>query len=109
METVSDSQASVRAYLEAEDIADRAGQSLSSLHLLLGLFTFPNRAQALLIERGIDEDRLLEHVRVLEDEPRRTVARLRDRARDIAKSSGSSDTDCLHLLIALTRLRSGSF
>ncbi|MEM6532177.1 MAG: ATP-dependent Clp protease ATP-binding subunit [Myxococcota bacterium] len=105
METVSDSQASVRAYLEAEDIADRAGQSLSSLHLLLGLFTFPNRAQALLIERGIDEDRLLEHVRVLEDEPRRTVTRLRDRARDIAKSSGSPDADCLHLLIALTRLR----
>ncbi len=106
METVSDSRASVRAYLEAEDIAQRAGQPLSSLHLLLALFTFPNRAQALLIERGMDEDRILESVRVLEDEPKRMVTRLRERARDIAKSSGGDEgTDCLHLLIAMTRLR----
>ncbi|MBC7792955.1 MAG: hypothetical protein H7Z43_04560, partial [Clostridia bacterium] len=95
----------VRAFLEAEDIADKAGQSLSSAHLLLAFFCFPNRAQTLLAERAVDEDRIIGQIRVLEDEPKRTVQRLRDRARDIARSVGAEDVDCLHVLIAITRLR----
>lgn len=95
----------VRAFLEAEDIADKAGQSLSSAHLLLAFFCFPNRAQTLLAERSVDEDRIISQIRVLEDEPKRTVQRLRDRARDIARSVGAEDVDCLHVLIAITRLR----
>ncbi len=95
----------VRAFLEAEDIADKAGQPLSSAHLLLAFFCFPNRAQTLLAERGVDEERIIAQIRVLEDEPKRTVQRLRDRARDIAKSVGADDVDCLHILIAITRLR----
>ena len=105
MEKVSDSQACVRAWLEAEDISRRADQQTSSLHVLLAFFTFPNRAQALLIERGIDEERLLDQIRVVEDEPRGILARLRERARDIARSSGGGPVDCLHVLIALTRQR----
>lgn len=105
MEVIRDSQASVRAYLEAEDIAHQAEQPLSSIHLLLALFTFPNRAQALLIERNMNEERLMQDIRVFEDEPRHSVARLRDRGREIARSCGSEQTDCLHLLIAMTRLR----
>jgi ATP-dependent Clp protease ATP-binding subunit ClpC len=95
----------VRAFLEAEDIADKAGQPLSSAHLLLAFFCFPNRAQTLLAERAVDEDRIIAQIRVLEDEPKRTVQRLRDRARDIARSVGAEDVDCLHVLIAITRLR----
>ncbi len=95
----------VRAFLEAEDIADKAGQPLSSAHLLLAFFCFPNRAQTLLAERGVDEERIIAQIRMLEDEPKRTVQRLRDRARDIAKSVGADDVDCLHILIAITRLR----
>jgi ATP-dependent Clp protease ATP-binding subunit ClpC len=95
----------VRALLEAEDISKKAAQPLSSTHLLLALFTFQNRAQILLEERGVDEDRLLSHIHQLDEEPQGTVFRIRDRARDIAISSQSESIDCLHLLIALTRLR----
>jgi ATP-dependent Clp protease ATP-binding subunit ClpC len=102
---VTDSPEVVRAFLEAKDIARRADQNLSSTHLLLALFTFSNRAQALLIERGIDEDSLLKELRVLEDEPKHTVNRIRDRSREIAKGSGSANVDCLHILIAITRFR----
>ena len=102
---VTDSPEVVRAFLEAKDIARRADQNLSSTHLLLALFTFSNRAQALLIERGIDEDSLLKELRVLEDEPKHTVNRIRDRSREIAKGAGSANVDCLHILIAITRFR----
>ena len=105
MQFVPDSAEAVRAFLEAEDIAAQAGQRISSAHLLLALFTFPNRAQALLAERNVDEDVILDAIRVLEEEPPRTVPRLRDRAREIAKGAASQEVDCLHLLIALTRLR----
>ncbi len=105
MQFVPDSAEAVRAFLEAEDIARQSGQRLSSAHLLLALFTFPNRAQALLSERRINEDNILDAIRVVEDEPPRTVNRLRDRAREIASGSTSEEVDCLHLLIALTRFR----
>ena len=83
MTFVPDSPEAVRAFLEAEDIASRANQPLSSAHLLLALFTFPNRAQALLLDRGISEDTILEHIRVLEDEPKRIVQKIRDRGREL--------------------------
>ncbi|MBJ80673.1 MAG: AAA family ATPase [Myxococcales bacterium] len=102
---VTDSPEVVRAFLEAKDIAKRADQHMSSAHLLLALFTFSNRAQALLIERGIDEDTLLKQLRVLEDEPKHTINRIRERSREIAKGSGSQYVDCLHILIAITRFR----
>ncbi|MBI5512004.1 MAG: ATP-dependent Clp protease ATP-binding subunit [Deltaproteobacteria bacterium] len=105
MPTIKDSPETVRAFLEAEDIAKQSDQRLSSAHLLLALFTFPNRAQALLYERNIDEDRVLDLIRVLEDEPKDTLRRLRERAREIAAGSGSSDVDGLHVLIAITRFR----
>ena len=105
MEYIPESAETVRAFLEAEDMAARADQSLSSVHLLLAFFTFPNRAQVLLNERNIDEDLLLNALRVIEEEPQRTVRQIRERARELAKGSGSSDVDCLHVLIAISRLR----
>ena len=105
MRYLHESPEAIRAFLETEDIAGRSGQPMSSAHLLLALFTYSNRAQILLVERGLNEDVILEHLRVLEEEPPRMVQRLRERAREIAQGSGSTEVDCLHLLIALTRLR----
>ena len=48
-----------QALAEAEDIAQSVGHKLTTAHLLLSAFTFPNRAQVLLRERGIDEDSVL--------------------------------------------------
>jgi ATP-dependent Clp protease ATP-binding subunit ClpC len=95
----------VRVFLEAEDISQRAAQPISSAHVLLAIFTFQNKAQQLLSERSINEDTVLSEIRVVEDEPQRTVTRLREKAREIARGSGSKEVDCLHLLIAITRLR----
>ncbi|MBN1961625.1 MAG: ATP-dependent Clp protease ATP-binding subunit [Deltaproteobacteria bacterium] len=100
-----ESSDTVRAFMEAEDIARRAAQPPSSVHLLLALFTFPNRAQVLLEERGLDEDLILREIRVLEDEPRGSLSQLRERAKEIARGTSSKDVDCLHILIALTRMR----
>jgi ATP-dependent Clp protease ATP-binding subunit ClpC len=95
----------VRAVLEAEDIAVRSGQRLNSVHLLLAFFTFQNRAQILLGESGLHEDSLLQNFEVLGDEPARMVERIRQRARELARGAASKEIDCLHLLIALTRFR----
>ncbi len=105
MAAVRESPETVRAFLEAEDIAKQAQQRFSSAHLLLALFTFPNRAQALLSDRSIDEDRVLDAIRVLEDEPQQTVPHLKARAREIAVGAGAKEVDCLHVLVAVTRIR----
>lgn len=105
MQFVADSSEVVRAFAEADGLAGRNGQPLSSVHLLLALFVFPNRAHVLLTERNLSEAHILQAVEVFEEEPRRTVLRLKERARDIASGAGCKEVDCLHVLIALTRLR----
>lgn len=105
MAFVPESAPIVRAFLEAEDMADRADQKLTSAHLLLALFTFSNRAQVLLNERNIDSQEILDAMRTLEDESRSMLRALRERARDIARGSGGERVNCLHLLIAITRVR----
>lgn len=94
-----------RAIREAEDIARSSGQTLSTAHLLLALFTFPNRAQLLLKERRIDEDVILAHMLELPSEPAHAFKRLRERALELAEGSGAREADCLHLLVALLRVR----
>ena len=102
---VSESANLVRAFLEADKIAEGAEHPLLTAHVLLALFTFPNRAMQLLLERDIDQDQILDAFREVEDEPSKMVKRLRSRARDIAEGSSTKEVDCLHLLIAMTRLR----
>jgi len=90
---------------EADDIAQSVGQKLTTAHVLLALFTIENRAQVLLRERGIDEDRLLATMICVPQEDDALVSELSERSRQIARSCGSGETDCLHWLISATRVR----
>ncbi|HSP80184.1 MAG TPA: Clp protease N-terminal domain-containing protein, partial [Myxococcaceae bacterium] len=90
---------------EADDIARSVAQKLTSAHVLLALFTVENRAQLLLKEKGVDEDRLLEAMTSAPVEPDGLVRELNARARELAGRCGASETDCLHLLVAFTRVR----
>jgi ATP-dependent Clp protease ATP-binding subunit ClpC len=100
-----DSDEAVRAYIEAEDVAAHTAQAPSSAHLLLALFNFSNRAQVLLRERRIDADWVRRRLTDAQSEPRRSFARLKERARDIARQSEAKEVDCLHVLVAITRQR----
>src|SRR5512141_3333270 len=84
---------------EAADIAASVNQRLTSAHQLLAFFTVPNRAEILLKERGVDEDRVLAAMTAKPSEPEGIERDLRERAREVAESSGAAEVDCLHLLI----------
>jgi ATP-dependent Clp protease ATP-binding subunit ClpC len=90
---------------EAEDIAATVNQRLTTAHVLLAMFTIENRGALLLKERAIDEDTLLELLTHAPSEPAGLVQELREKTREIATSCGSSEADCLHALIAMTRVR----
>jgi ATP-dependent Clp protease ATP-binding subunit ClpC len=90
---------------EAEDIAATVNQRLTTAHVLLAMFTIENRGALLLKERSVDEDKLLELLTHAPSEPSGLVQELRDKTREIATSCGSAEADCLHALIAMTRVR----
>jgi ATP-dependent Clp protease ATP-binding subunit ClpC len=90
---------------EAEDIARSVHQTLTSAHVVLALFTVDNPGARLLRERGVDEDGLLSKLNGAPTEPEGTLKEVRARAQDIARHCGSQEVDCLHLLIAVTRVR----
>src|SRR5512140_472523 len=100
-----DSTEFAAVFSEAEDIAQSVGQRLTTAHLLLAVFTAENRAQRLLRERGIDEDMLLQALTCAPVEPEALAREVRERAREIAHGCGSTEADCLHVLIAMTRVR----
>ena len=93
---------------EAEDIARSVNQKLTSAHQLLAFFTVPNRAEILLKERGVDEDRILAAMSGTPKEREGLERELRDRAREIASGTGAEEIDCLHLLIAMSRVRASA-
>ncbi len=100
-----DSTELAQVVAEADDISASVGHRLTTAHLLLAVFTVPNRAQVLLAERGIDEDVVLGLMNRAPKEPEGLARELLDRARELAKGCGSAETDCGHLLIAATRMR----
>jgi ATP-dependent Clp protease ATP-binding subunit ClpC len=102
---VIDSMELAQVLAEAADIAQSVGQKLTSAHQLLAFYTVPNRAEILLRERGVDEDRILETMTGKPKEPDGIERDLRDRAREVAESVGAREVDCLHLLIAMSRVR----
>jgi ATP-dependent Clp protease ATP-binding subunit ClpC len=105
MPTVIESMELLQVLSEAEDIAQSVNQPLTSAHQLLAFFTVPNRAEILLREKRVDEDRILA---VMAGKPRESEAvsrAIRDGARTLATGAGASEIDCLHLLAAMTRER----
>lgn len=90
---------------ESEDIAKAVSQKPTSAHVLLAMFTIENRAQLLLKDRGIDEDSLLGVMTTAPKEDDELLGELLQRTQEIAVNCGSKEADCLHLLIALTRVR----
>ncbi|MBL8924040.1 MAG: ATP-dependent Clp protease ATP-binding subunit [Myxococcaceae bacterium] len=100
-----DSTDFVSAMSEAEDIAATVNQRLTTAHVLLAMFTVENRGALLLKERSVDEDRLLELLTHAPSEPDGLVKELREKTREIATSCGSAEADCLHAVIAMTRVR----
>jgi len=90
---------------EANDIAQSVVQRVTSAHVLLALFTVENRAQVLLKERGVDEDAILQLLTSAPAEPDGLLREVREKSREIATSVGSPEADCLHLLIAVARVR----
>src|SRR6185436_15084414 len=94
-----------QVFTEATDIASTVNQPLTTAHVLLAMFTVENRAALLLKERGVDQDRLLELLTTAPREQDGLVRELRDRAHEIAHGCGSNEADCMHTLIAATRLR----
>ena len=90
---------------EADDIARSVSQKLTTAHQLLAFFTIPNRAEVLLRDRGIDEDRILAAMAGKPAEPEGLDRDVRERAREVAAGLGAGEVDCLHLLIAMSRVR----
>ncbi|BDG01641.1 AAA family ATPase [Anaeromyxobacter oryzae] len=108
MPTVIESMELLQVLAEAEDIARSVNQKLTSAHQLLAFFTVPNRAEVLLKDRGIDEDRILQAMTGAPKEPEGVERDLRERARGVAEGVGADEVDCLHLLIAMSRVRSAA-
>jgi ATP-dependent Clp protease ATP-binding subunit ClpC len=108
MAPVIESMELLQVLAEADDIARSVNQKLTSAHQLLAFFTVPNRAEILLKERGIDEDRILQAMTGAPREPDGIARDLRDRARDVASGVGAEEVDCLHLLIAMSRVRASA-
>ena len=108
MVPVIESMELAQVLAEAEDIARSVNQKLTSSHQLLAFFTVPNRAELLLRERGVDEDRILEQLTERPREPEGVERDLRERAREVAAGVGADEVDCLHLLIAMSRVRTSA-
>jgi ATP-dependent Clp protease ATP-binding subunit ClpC len=108
MAPVIESMELAQVLAEAEDIARSVNQKLTTAHQLLAFFTIPNRAELLLRDRGVDEDRLLEQLTGKPQEPDGVEKQLRDRAREVAAGVGAAEVDCLHLLIAMSRVRASA-
>jgi ATP-dependent Clp protease ATP-binding subunit ClpC len=108
MPPVIESMELLQVLAEAEDIATSVNQKLTSAHQLLAFFTVPNRAEILLRERSIDEDRILAAMSGKPKEPEGVVRDLRERSREVAESVGAEEVECLHLLIAMSRVRASA-
>jgi ATP-dependent Clp protease ATP-binding subunit ClpC len=88
---------------EAADIAERVDQALSSAHLLLALFTVPNRAAVFLEDRDITVERLLDELSAVSEEAPNILDRIYERGERIASGSRADTFSSLHLLAALVR------
>jgi ATP-dependent Clp protease ATP-binding subunit ClpC len=97
-----------RALHEACSIADGVGQPLGTTHLVLALFTVTNPAELVLRDAEVDDDRLLSLIGpALVDEPGAVDAVLASAA-ETALRCDARQTNTLHLLVALLKVREGA-
>ena len=104
MATVNQSAELRQVLAQARDIADQSGQPLSTAHVLLALFTVPNLAELLLLERNINEETVLGQIERIEREPEESIAGLELRCERLARRCDLRQANSLHLLAALTRM-----
>ncbi|MCA9560843.1 MAG: ATP-dependent Clp protease ATP-binding subunit, partial [Myxococcales bacterium] len=88
---------------QARDIARLSEQTLSSAHVLLAMFTVPNAAELLLLERQISEETVLQAFDAATGEPPGTLDRLASRADQLAEGFDAAAPTCLHWLAACTK------
>lgn len=91
-------------YAEAADIARRSGQAMDSAHLLLAMYAIPCEAQAVLLEKRVQMERLLDLLPAEAPEPAIMVDTVYLTAAQIAVNVGSVQTTSVHLLMAVARL-----
>src|SRR5262245_39594689 len=90
-----------RVFHEADEIARATGARTTTAHLLLALFTVKNRAERLLRDRGIDEDKVLDLLPKDGREGKHVFSQITERAAQVAAGCGSREIGCLHLLVAI--------
>jgi ATP-dependent Clp protease ATP-binding subunit ClpC len=93
--------------IEAHRLSQEVGHALTSLHLLLAIFseeTRPNQAYSVLHEEGVQLEELLARLRKRPRERETAVKSILDRCQDMAKITNSSIVNSLHLLLAMTRV-----
>ena len=88
---------------KAGEIADGAGQNISTAHMLVAMFEVPNQAATLLMDRSVVGRRLQQQMKNLEGEAAHLVDRVRQRSMRLAQGASAEVVGCLHLLAAMTR------
>jgi ATP-dependent Clp protease ATP-binding subunit ClpC len=88
---------------EAEDIAQKTEQRLTTAHVLLAMFVVPNAAGSYLLSKRINEDRILNVVQAGQTEQTEIVEQIKLRAAEYAKQLRSRDVNPMHLLLAMCR------
>ncbi len=93
------------ALTEARAIADGVGQPLATSHLLLALFTVPNPAEVVLAEYALNEDSFLARIDPKMGESTTSMRNVLDAAAETALRCDARQTNTLHLLVALLKVR----
>ncbi|MFA6034684.1 MAG: ATP-dependent Clp protease ATP-binding subunit [Myxococcota bacterium] len=88
---------------EAEDIARKTEQRLSSVHYLLALFVVPNDAGSFLLSKKINEDKILGVVEAGHHESPEVIEQIKTRAEEYARQLRSRSVNSMHLLLAMCR------
>lgn len=95
-----------RVFAEGNELAVQSGKPFDSSFLLLAMFTLPNKGLALLEERKIGEDKLIDAMRSLRgnSEKHEAIVEVEEKMQQIAVGCHAELVSTLHLLIALCRV-----
>ncbi|WP_158542353.1 AAA family ATPase [Lujinxingia litoralis] len=90
-------------YQQAQKLAERRGERLSSGHVLLALFEVPNQAATFLTDRAISVGQMRDALGRERAESVDVMARVSDRSQRLAQSARAEAVTSLHLLAGLIR------